>query len=93
MVAQARRLLVLALTLSVLSLGIQQAVGAATYGSDNYGACAYQTGCPAAASSDAPNTGVQPGPSLLWPTILGILGFSTISFVVIRYLNRGHHTS
>lgn len=89
MIAKVRRFLVLVLAISVLSLSAGQTVLAAGYGEGNYGACAYQTDCPA--SGGAPNTGLEHA-SLLWPIIAGIIGFSVISFVVIRYLNRGHHS-
>ncbi len=92
MITKVRHLLVLALAVSLLTPGASHTALAATYGSGNYGACAYQSGCPASfTTANAPNTGLQ-HTSILWPTIAGIVGFSVISFVVIRYINRGRQT-
>lgn len=92
MVAKIRYLLVTVTLASVLSLGVGQTALAVGYGESSYGTCEYQTDCPASATSgNAPNTGLERA-SLLWPIIAGIVGFSVISFVVIRYLNRGHRS-
>lgn len=95
------RLLMMALIAGAMNVSLVRNVSADAYSSSAYGACTYQTqDCPSGAGiispaqnsatsniAGAPNTG-QEAISLLWPIVLGIIGFSIVSFVVTRYLNR-----
>ncbi len=76
----------------VLCFAFSLPAQAAAYGQGDYGACAYQSDCPASSAtpssnSSAPNTGVEQK-DLLLPVATGLIGAALVAYVVIKYLKR-----
>lgn len=93
MLGKLRNFLACLSIIGVLCFAFALPAQAAAYGQGDYGACAYQSDCPASGatpSSGAPNTGVEQK-DLLLPIATGLVGAALVAYVVIKYLKRAKH--